>query len=84
MELEVNVIELEDGLSYVIVDAIQNENNKYLFLANVDDENDICVRKIILKESKEYLSKLSNDDELEEALTLFNIKHEKKEGDYEE
>jgi len=84
MELEVNIIKLEDGIDYVIVDAIQTESNKYLFLANKTDETDVCIRKIIQKDNKEYLIKLDNDDEFEEVLTLFNIKHRKKEGNNEE
>ena len=84
MELEVNVIKLEDGIDYVIIDAIQNESNKYLFLANKNDETDVCIRKIISKENKEYLIKLDDDDEFEEVLTLFNVKHRKKDGEYEE
>ena len=84
MELEVNVIELEDGIKYVIVDAIQDKENKYLFLANKNDETDVCIRKIIIKENKEYLVKLDSDDEFEEVLTLFNIKHREKEGKNEE
>ena len=84
MELEVNVIELEDGLEYIIVDAIQNEEGKYLFLANKDDDTDVCIRKIIVEEENEYLGKLDSDEELEKVLTIFNMKHEKKEENYEE
>lgn len=84
MELEVNIIKLEDGIDYVIVDAIQTEENKYLFLANKLDETDVCIRKIIKKDTKEYLIKLDNDDEFEDILTLFNLKHRMKEDKNEE
>lgn len=74
MELEVNVVELEDGKDYVIVDAIQNNDSKYLFLANKDDLENKCIRKIYLENNEEYLRKLT-DEEFEEALELFNLKH---------
>lgn len=84
MEVEVNVIKLEDGIDYVIIDAIQNENNKYLFLANKNDELDVCIRKIILKDDKEYLVKLDSDEEFEDIMTLFNLKYREKEVHNEE
>lgn len=77
MELELNVIKLENNEEYVIVDAIQNEDNKYLFLANKDNEEDICIRKVIIKDGQEFLIKLDNDDEFDEVLALFNRKHKK-------
>lgn len=77
MELELNVIKLENNEEYVIVDAIQNEDNKYLFLANKDNEEDICIRKVIIKDGQEFLRKLDNDDEFDEVLAFFNRKHKK-------
>lgn len=80
MELEVNVIKLENGLDYIIIDAIQNENNKYLFLVNKNNEDDLCIRKIYIKDNEEFLVKLDNDEEFEEALELYNLKNNKDEG----
>lgn len=74
MELEVNVIKLEDNNDYIIVDALQNNDNKYLFLVSNDDYKKKCIRKVIEKDGEEYLRKLY-DEEFEEAVELFNLKH---------
>lgn len=73
--MEVNVITLENGFEYIIIDTIEVNNNKYLFLSNKQDENDMCVRKIIIKEEKEYLVKLDTENELEEVLNVFATKY---------
>lgn len=73
--MEVNVITLENGHDYMIVDAIEINNDKYLFLANEDNDIDMCIRKVILKDGKDYLIKLDNDEEFDEVMTAFNNKH---------
>lgn len=73
--MEVNVITLENEKDYIIIDTIEFNSNKYLFLSNKEDENDMCVRKIILKENKEYLIKLDSENELEEVLNIFTTKY---------
>lgn len=83
MELEVNVIKLENNLEYIIVDTIENNSNKYLFLSNKDDSNDACIRKVIEKDGKEFLRKLETEEELEDVIVLFSQKHEMKEGNNE-
>lgn len=72
--MEVNVITLENEKDYIIIDTIEYNNNKYLFLSNKEDENDMCVRKVILKD-KEYLIKLESENELEEVLNVFTTKY---------
>lgn len=79
--MEVNVITLENGNDYIIIDTIEYNNSKYLFLSNKEDENDMCVRKVILKEEKEYLIKLESENELEEVLNVFATKYK---GDHNE
>jgi len=72
--MEVNVVTLENNKDYIIIDTIEFNDNKYLFLSNKDDENDMCVRKIITKD-REYLTKLDNQNELEEVLNIFATKY---------
>lgn len=72
--MEVNVVTLENNKDYIIIDTIEFNDNKYLFLSNKDDENDMCVRKIITKD-REYLTKLESENELEEVLNLFTTKY---------
>lgn len=83
-KIEVDVITLEDGEEYIVFETLESENNKYLFLANEKDQDDVCIRKVILKENKEYLIKLDNDDEFDEVMALFHQKHKEKEGKNEE
>jgi len=72
--MEVNVVTLENNKDYIIIDTIEFNDNKYLFLSNKDDENNMCVRKIITKD-REYLTKLDNQNELEEVLNIFATKY---------
>lgn len=78
-KIEVNVIKLENGIDYLIIDTIIDENkNKYLFLANENNNRDITIRKIILEDNGECLVKLDSQDEFEEVMTLFDVKHRKR------
>lgn len=72
--VEVNVIELEDGLEYIVVEALESTKNKYLFLVNKDDNTKKCIRLVFEKDGKEHLRKLY-DDEFDEAIELFNAKY---------
>ena len=75
----VHILEI-DNEEYVIVDAIQNGKNKYLFLANKNDASDVCIRKIVKEDKVEVVDKLDSEEELEEVLFLFNEKHKEEEG----
>ncbi len=65
-EVELKVITLEDNQDYAIIDEIEG----YLYLANVNDQNDICIRKDIGEE----IIGLENEEEFYKALNLFNLK----------
>ena len=75
--MEVNVITLEDNLNYIITDTLENNNGKYLLLANEKDNEDIKFRKVIEKEGKEFLVKLDNDEEFDEVMFTFLNKYGK-------
>lgn len=55
------VIELEDRKDYMIVDIINLNDIKYLLLKNVDSD-DICFRKQIIEEGKEFICMLNEDE----------------------
>lgn len=76
MEKEYNVITLEDGINYIILDEISFETNRYVYLSNADNKSDFCIRKIISKDGKEILVGLSDDNEFDTAMLLFSKKHE--------
>jgi len=83
-KIEVNVITLENNRDYEIIDTIKIGDNKYLILSNEKDDNDICVRKVIVEGEREYITKLENKEELEEVMTNFYNKYMKKEENNEE
>lgn len=68
---DVEIITLDDNKEYNVVDRKDINGFTYLLLANVDDETDICVRKEIKKEDKEYIAMLSSEEELEIVLKEF-------------
>ena len=63
---------LENGLEYIITDKIDN----YLYLNNINDYEDFCVRKEIIEDNEEYIIGLDNEEELEKALKLFEKKYQ--------
>lgn len=63
---------LEDNLEYIVTDKIDN----YLYLNNVNDYEDFCVRKEIIEDNEEYIVGLDNEEELEKALKLFEKKYQ--------
>ncbi len=75
MEETVEVITLENGLDFMVIDEIVSGAITYVYLANVDDERDTCVRKVTKENGKEILNGLDSKDELEKALLLFAKKH---------
>ena len=81
--MEVNVITLENGKDYIIIDAIEDEGNKYLILVNENDEEDMCIRKIKVKDNKEYLIRLNEEDEFDRILAKFYLKFTGKDGENE-
>ena len=82
--IDVNCITLENGREYIIIGALENNGNKYLFLANEKDKLDICIRKVITENNKDYLVKLDTEEEFEKAMDLFNEEFNRKEGNNEE
>lgn len=65
-------IELEDGLEYIITDKIEN----YLYLNNIKNHEDFCIRKEIIENNEEYIVGLENEEELKKALNLFEKKYQ--------
>ena len=69
---ELDVIKLEDGIEYAIVQKIEKNNNTYLYLTNIDDEKDFCIRKLIIQNGEEVLIGLDDDEEFDKALSYLN------------
>ncbi len=73
--MNIDVIKLENGKEYGIIDTLTHNNSNYLVLVNILDNNDFCVRKVIEKEGREVIIKLNNQNEFEEIMEMFYNKH---------
>ena len=62
---------LEDGIEYIITDKINN----YLYLNNINNPKDFCIRKEIMENEEEYIVGLKNEEEYFNALKLFEEKY---------
>lgn len=63
------MIPLEDGNNYFITKEIKKDNVTYVYLTNVKDVTDFCIRKT--DETQEKLYPLDNAEEFDIALKLF-------------
>lgn len=68
MEKELEVITIDDK-DYVIIEEVDHENDKYLYLSNVIDEEDTLIRKINKDDNKTVLP-LKDENEFELACNL--------------
>ena len=68
---DIEQITLEDGIDYYVINKKELNGFNYLLLSNVNDNTDICVRKEVQKNDKEYIVMLSNDEELQLVLKEF-------------
>ena len=59
-----------DGIEYTVLEKVDN----YVYLANVKDEEDVCIRKEIDEDGKKYLVGLDDEQEVYKALELFKQK----------
>ena len=63
------MITLEDGKRYYISKEIEKNNVIYVYLTNLEDVTDFCIRK--KDETKENLIGLDNEEELKKAIELY-------------
>ena len=68
---DIEVITLEDNIDYNVIDRKEINGFTYLLLANVNDDTDVCIRKELKKNDKEYIAMLSGDEELELVIKEF-------------
>ena len=62
---------LEDNLEYEIVEKIKYNNIEYIFLTNVNNCKDFCIRKLI----GDSLYGLEDENEYNFAMKLIREKH---------
>lgn len=70
-----DVITLENGKEYYILDEVMYKDWIFNFLLEKENKENILVRKKIIEENKEFLEEIRNIDELQLAFSLFFKKH---------
>ena len=75
--MKANIITLENGKNYAVIDTLEDNANKYLFFVNENDGIDVGVRKVVKKDNKEYITKLDSKEELEKVMLLYHEKYER-------
>lgn len=74
--IDVNTMILENGIEYTEVDTLVYNNNRYVLLSNISNVKDSCIRKIVIENNEEYISRLDDDNEFDIILNLFMKKNE--------
>lgn len=70
-EKEYNVVTLENGIEYTEIYRINCDGNTYVFLSNLDNPEDFCIRKLVVNNQKEQIIGLDNRNEFDRVLALF-------------
>jgi len=68
---EINTIVLEDNIRYAILKEIEKDGNTYVYLTNVEDAEDFCIRKVVIENDNKFLVGLDSDEEFELVLLSF-------------
>lgn len=67
---EVAIVTLEDGKICAILNELEIDKTKYVYLVNVEDRTDYVIRKMIGNE----LVGLTDEDELKKAMAFLIVK----------
>lgn len=68
---EINTVVLEDNIRYAILKEIEKDGNTYVYLVNVEDAEDFCIRKVVIENDNKFLVGLDSDEEFELVLLNF-------------
>lgn len=77
MDIEAEVVTLNDGLDYVILDEISAHSKTYVYLSNTEDSKNFCVRKKIQNNAGSLLVGLDDENEFNMAMDLYFKKNGK-------
>ena len=70
-------IVLDDGIEYLIVDTKVIDNVEYTLFSNINDESDICFRKLSIQDGEEYFVGLDDEKEFEKVVLTFTKEYVK-------
>ena len=68
---DIECIILEDNIEYGIIEKIKYKEREYLYLSNINNPKDFCIRKVIGK----VLFSLDDETEYNFAMELLKEKH---------
>lgn len=71
MDMECDAVELENGMTYIIIKELMYNNSKYVLLSNENNVKDIAIRRSIMKDDKEYLEGIESNEELDKIISEF-------------
>ena len=71
MEKEIECITLENEQEYGILEKIKDQSNEYIYLFNLNNVKDFCIRKLI----KDEICGLDSEEEYIKALGLLRNKN---------
>lgn len=74
-EVEMKYVTLEDGQDYDIIADEIICNVRYLYLANINDREDVLIRKVSTNNGKDYIIPLEDKEEVNTALIFFTNKY---------
>lgn len=63
--MELETIVLDDGIEYAVIKDLKINDTLYTLFANVNDSQDICYRKTIIKDGIEYYIGLDDEKEFD-------------------
>ena len=76
--MDSTIITLENNKNYVLLSTIDIDNNKYFYMAEELNPEDLCIRKVVIdKDNDEALVKLDSKEELNKVLSVFNEMYRK-------
>ncbi len=64
----------KNNKQYLIMQELTIDKTTYVYLQNKDEEKDIIIQKITIKDDKEYLTNLENEEEYKKALMAIKKK----------
>lgn len=70
-EKEYNVVTLDNGIEYTEIARLNNNNNTYVLLSNLDDSEDFCIKKLIKNNNIEQVIALDSVSEFDKLFALF-------------
>ncbi len=72
---ESNVVTLSNGIEYTELYRIIDNGNTYVLLADLENPKKFCIKKVINKNGKEFVSGLKDRAEFDKVMELFVKKY---------